>query len=131
MELSRIGSNRKELRKKAFESAAPQMTFDAAAGSLKMVVRSADGMGTTGQYDYTVTLGPDDLRQMLKLLASERSAFQPSELQSVLESSASALLRLLAGASSLPFQLAPTEEDKRLQAARAKLAERNAAQSNN
>jgi hypothetical protein len=114
MELSRIGANRKELKMTAFSEKEPSLSFDCETGSLKFLVRHADGMGQQGQYDYTVMLSAKDLKAIFVLLAKQRSAFEPSQLQTMLEESSHSLLRLLVASSSLPFQLTPTEEQLKL-----------------
>ena len=128
MELSRIGANRKEVRSTAFADRKPELSIDNQTGAVKLAVRYAEGMGTQGHYDYTVTLTPEDLSSILRTLSTERSAFQPGSLQAALESCAAPLLRLLAAASILPFQLAPTELQLKFKAAKEKLALKRAAE---
>jgi hypothetical protein len=127
MDLTRIGANRKELRSIAFAEKRPSISIDANSGSIELVVRYADGMGTQGQYDYTITLATEDLIAILDAISRERSAFQPGKLQNSLESSAGAILRLLSAASTLPFQLAPTEAQLKMQAARERMAAKKVA----
>ncbi|MHB0990288.1 MAG: hypothetical protein ACYC0M_03290 [Burkholderiales bacterium] len=114
MELSRMGANRKEVQIKAFSEKEPSLSFDCETGDLKFLVRRADGMGQQGQYDYTVMLSTKDLKAIFVFLAKQRSAFEPSQLQSLLEESSHSLLRLLVASSSLPFQIAPTKEQLKL-----------------
>ncbi len=116
MELSRMGANRKEVQMKAFSEKEPSLSFDCETGDLKFLVRHADGMGQQGQYDYTVKLSTKDLKAIFAFLAKQRSAFEPSQLQTMLEESSHSLLRLLVASSSLPFQLAPTKEQLKLKA---------------
>lgn len=127
MELSRMGANRKEVRSVAFTEQKPEIMIDSKTGDLKLSIRYANGMGTQGQYNYLITLSPEDFFLLLHAVAAERSAFQPGNLQATLQSSAAALLRLISAASLLPFQLAPTEAQLKFQAAQAKLAAKRAA----
>jgi hypothetical protein len=126
MELSRIGSNRKEVRAIAFTSQDPSISVDTKTGNIRLIVSRAKGMGTQGEYDYTVTLSPKDLVVLLGQLASERSTFEHGALQSMLQEVAPALLRLLFASTALPFQLAPSESQLRLSAVKEKLAARTA-----
>lgn len=119
MELSRIGANRKELEMKAFSEKKPTLSFDRETGDLKLLVRQADGMGKEGKYDYTVILDTNDLKAIFMCLAEQRGAFEPSQLQTMLEESSHSLLRLLIASSSLPFQLVPTDAQLKLKALRA------------
>jgi hypothetical protein len=127
MELTRIGAYRKEVRSTAFAEREPSIVIDSKTGSIKLQVQCADGMGTQGQYDYTVTITPKDLSAIMDAVSKERTAFQPGDLQKALEGSAASMLRLLSAASSLPFQLAPTEAQRKLQETRAKIAAKQAA----
>lgn len=128
MDLTRIGANRKEFRATAFADRQPSISIDAKSGSIKLLVRCADGMGAQGRYDYTIALSPTDLSELLNLVSAERTAFQPGELQACLALSAAALLRLVSAASCLPFQLAPTEEQIKLRQARARIEAKRAAE---
>lgn len=116
MELSRMGANHKELKMKAFSEKKPSLSFDCETGDLKLLVMQADGMGPKGQYDYTVILDTNDLKAIFMCLAEQRGAFEPSQLQTMLEESSHSLLRLLIASSSLPFQIAPTKEQIKLKA---------------
>src|SRR5450830_594243 len=116
MELSRIGANRKELKMKAFSEKEPSLSFDLETGGLTFLVQHADGMGQQGQYNYTIKLDTNDLKAIFMFLAEQPSAFEPSQLQTLLEESSHSLLRLLIASSSLPFQLAPTKEQLKLKA---------------
>jgi len=121
MDLSRIGAYRKEVRSTAFSEREPTLNIDPKTGSISFVVRGGEGMGASGQYDYTIVISATDLAAMLRALSKERSAFQEGPLQGALEASAAHLLRLLAAASALPFQLAPTESQLRMQAVKKQL----------
>lgn len=122
MELSRMGTNRKEVRKKAFSDAVPTLNFDAKSGNIQLSVRDANGMGAQGKYDYTVTLNPNDLKSILELMSKQHCAFKESELQQTLISSSNALLRLLIASSGVPFEVAPSEAELRLAALKEKTA---------
>ncbi|ADL55730.1 hypothetical protein [Gallionella capsiferriformans] len=122
MELSSMGANHKEVQMKAFSERDPSLTFDCETGGLKLLVQRADGMGKQGQYDYTVMLSAKDLKAIIVCLAKQRSAFEPSKLQTLLEESSHSLLRLLVASSLLPFQLALTEEQLKLKALKEKFA---------
>ncbi len=74
MDLSHIGANRKEVRKTAFSDKAPEIGVDAKTGNLILSVHNASGLGTKGQYNYTVVLTPVDLASLLKVVSSHRSA---------------------------------------------------------
>ncbi|MEY4751031.1 MAG: hypothetical protein RIQ60_3245 [Pseudomonadota bacterium] len=128
MDLTRMGANRKEVRTTAFVDREPRISIDPKSGSIKLSVQYADGMGTQGQYDYTVTITPSDLTAILSAISVERTAFQPGELQTCLGVSAAILLRLLSAASALPFQLAPTDARLKFQAAKEKLAAKRASE---
>lgn len=126
MDLSRTGANRKEVRSTAFSNHKPTLTIDPQTGSISLVVRRGDGMGASGQYDYTIVISTADLSAMLEVVSKERTAFQDGPLKGALEASAAYLLRLLAAASALPYQLAPTEAQLRMQAVKRKIeAKRN------
>lgn len=110
MDLTRMGANRKEVRSTAFTGKEPSLSIDQKTGSIKLLVRYAAGMGAQGEYDYTVTITPEDLSAILSVVSMEPTAFQAgSQLQKALEFSALGILRLLSAASTLPFQLEPTE----------------------
>ena len=126
MELSHVGANRKEVRTTAFADRTPEIVVDLPTGNLVLSIRNADGMGTRGQYDYKVVLTPADLGKILKAVSLDRSAFSNGTLRAELESSAASLLRLLSAASALPFQLAPTEAQLKLQQYQARLAAKRA-----
>jgi hypothetical protein len=121
MELTRIGANRKEVRSTAFTDRRASLTIDAETGSLVLFVNRGEGMGQSGQYDYTVTLTTQDLTDLFDSISNDRSAFQVGPLQAALGASAAAIFRMLSAATSLPFQLAPTDAQLRFQAARRKL----------
>lgn len=125
MELSHIGANRKEKRSTAFVDRKPEITFDEKAGNLSLLIRNADGLGTKGQYDYKVVLQSDDLEKIIREISENRAIFIDGPLRRMLESNAISLLRMLTAASTLPFQLAPTEREKTLLAFKAKLAEKS------
>lgn len=122
MKLSRIGANRKEVRSVAFEDREPELSIDSSKGEISLTVHRADGMGTQGQYNYTITLSASDVAAILKALAAERHVFKPGKLHAAVEASAVPLVRLLSAAASLPFQIAPTEAELREAAVREKLA---------
>lgn len=126
MDLTRIGANRREVRTVAFSGKSPSVSIDEKSGSINLVVQYADGMGTQGQYNYTVTIAPDDLIAILNAISRERSAFQPGKLQNSLELSAVAILRMLSAASALPFQLPPTDLQVKFQAAKVRMAAKQA-----
>ena len=122
MELSRMGTFHKEVRKKAFSDAEPSLSFDAKTGSIQLSVRGANGMGAQGKYDYTVTLSANDLKSILELMSKQHSAFKESELQQTLIGSSHALLRLLIASSGVPFEVAPSEAELRMAALKEKIA---------
>jgi len=122
MELSRMGTFHKEVRKAAFSDREPSLSFDAKTGSLKLSVSGADGMGAKGTYDYTVTLSANDLKSIIELLSKQHSAFKESELQQTLISSSHALLRLLIASSGVPFEVSPSEAELRVAAFKEKIA---------
>ncbi len=126
MNLTRMGANRKEVRTTAFADREPRISIDPESGSVKLLVKCADGMETQGQYDYTVTIAPRDLTAILNAISVEHTAFRPGELQTCLGASAAVLLRLLSAASALPYQLAPTEAQLKFQTLKGKLATRRA-----
>jgi formyltetrahydrofolate hydrolase len=120
MELSRMGTFHKEVRKTAFSDREPSILYDAKTGSIKLSVKSADGMGAKGTYDYIVTLSSSDLKSILELLSKQRCAFKESELQQTLISSSHALLRLLIASSGVPFDVLPSETELRIAALKQK-----------
>jgi len=93
MNLSRIGANRKEVRATAFEGRNADIAIDERTGQLHFSICSASGMGAQGQYDYKITLEPDDIALVLKALSNERSIFKAGPLQNMLASSTLFLVR--------------------------------------
>ncbi|XLX39076.1 hypothetical protein ACK25U_15055 [Ectopseudomonas mendocina] len=122
MDLSRMGTFHKEVRKKAFSDATPSIDFDAKTGSIKLTVSGASGMGAQGKYDYTVTLSAGDLKSIIELLSKQHCAFKESELQQTLIGSSHALLRLLIASSGVPFEVTPSEAELRVAAFKEKIA---------
>lgn len=120
MELSHVGANRKEVKTTAFSQKSPDVSLDAKTGNLILSVRYADGMGTKGQYDYKIVLTPADLTKLLKAISLDRTTFKEGPLRTELESSASALLRLVSAASVLPFQVLPSDLELIIQKAKLK-----------
>lgn len=127
MELTRIGANRKESRSTAFTDRRASLTIDSRTGSVVFLVNRGEGMGQSGQYDYTIDLTAEDLTDLFNAISNDRSAFQVGPLQTALGASATALFRMLSAATALPFQLAPTEAQLRLQATKKKLDAKRAA----
>jgi len=117
MELSHIGANRKEIRTTAFTDRSPEISIEENTGNIILIIKDADGMGTKGQYDYRIKLTPSDLTKIIKTTSSHRSIFHEGPLRAELEIAASALLRLVAAASALPFQVMPSDLQMKLQKA--------------
>jgi len=105
MELSRIGANRKDKNSIAFSGKKPKISINKETDAIIFEVKSADGMGAQGQYDYTLSLSVEDIKCLLDFLAKQRRIFEDGPLQGVLESTSNSLLRLLIASSSLPFEL--------------------------
>lgn len=122
MELSRMGTFHKEVRKSAFSDRDPSLSFDAKTGSIKLSVGSAGGMGAKGTYDYIVTLSANDLKSIIELLSKQNYAFKEGELQKALIGSSHALLRLLIASSGVPFEVSPSEAEMRMAAFKEKIA---------
>lgn len=122
MDLSRIGSNRKEIRATAFFDRKPAFSFNSEGGSLTLLVQRGDGMGTNGQYDYSIALDSTDIQALLRFLSEQRSAFVPGSLQDMLGDSTHSLLRLLIASSTLPFEVTPSETQLKLRSLKDKLS---------
>lgn len=115
MDLTRIAANRKAGLTAAFSDRRPSVTIDDATGAIKLVVPRAEGMGAQGQYDYTVSISPNDLIEILYSISMNPALGQRGKLQESLASSAVPLLRLLSAASALPSQLAPSATENMLE----------------
>jgi hypothetical protein len=126
MDLTRTAANRKAGLTTAFSGRKPSVTIDESSGAIKLGVTRAEGMGTQGQYDYTVLISPDDLAAILSTISTSPAPGQKGKLQESLASSAVPLLRLLSAASALPSQLAPSASEKILDSLK-KLSKRQSA----
>lgn len=120
MDLKRKGYNRNSGFSVAFENRPARLSFDTAQDCVNFDVTGASGMGAQGEYEYRVSLAPNDLAALLEFLAQQRSVIEEGPLNAQLRTQSHSILRLLIASSGLPFTLQPTELATRLAKAREK-----------
>ena len=125
MNLTRIGSNRREKTGIAFEGKNPEISFNESDSSITLDVDRGDGMGTSGEYDYSIKLSADDLHSLLVHLSNQGAAYKKGKLQDTLIKSSNSILRLLIASSAVPFEVALTSRELRLKEIKEKLKTTN------
>ena len=107
MNLKRKGTNRDSGYRTAFKEKNPSISHEKDSGELSLTVSKARGMGPEGQYDYVVTLSPNDISEILKFIAIKGLSFENGPLRDSIVNSSHVILQLLMGSSGLQLSIVP------------------------